>query len=625
MFSFNFKPQNFFRNTAVIFAIFFLFIQGCTQENLYLENNYVKKEYRIPMRDGKSLFTAVYSPKNTNEKYPILLWRTPYSLGQYGEDKYIRYNRNTWHHLAKEGYIIVFQDVRGRFMSEGDYLHMRPFNHDKNSSKDTDESTDTYDTIDWLVKNVPNNNGKVGIWGISYPGFYAAVGAIDAHPALKAVSPQAPIADWFTGDDLHHNGAFALASNFFFFYVFRVPRDGFQTTWLPFFEFPTENGYQFYLDLGPVKNVNEKYYKNRTPFWNKIMEHGTYDDFWQSRNSLKYLTNIKPVMMVVGGWFDLENLYGVLQTYQAIEKNNPDADNVLVMGPWFHGGWVRSDGSSLGEISFGSKTGEFYIKNIELPFFNYHLKGKGRLDLPEAYTFETGSNVWRKYNKWPPENIETKKLYLGQNKSLSFNSPSTENENYDEYTGDPANPVPFTSEITTEVPRPFMVEDQRFASERPDVLTYETGTLEEDLTVSGPVTADLYVSTSGTDCDWIVKLIDVFPDNDRSTAPHFKGYQMLVRAEIMRSKFRDSYEKPFPMVPNEITNINFRLNDVNHTFLKGHKIMVQVQSSWFPLFDRNPQKFTDIYSADEEDFQKAVQRVYFSKECPSGIVVNILK
>lgn len=625
MFLFNIKPQNFFRNFALIFVMFFLFITGFTQENLFLENNYVKKEYRIPMRDGKTLFTAVYSPKNADVKYPILLWRTPYSLDQYGEDKYMRYNRNTWHHLAKEGYIIVFQDVRGRFMSEGDYLHMRPQNSNKKDGKNINESTDAYDTIDWLVKNVPNNNGKVGIWGISYPGFYAALGAVNAHPALKAVSPQAPIADWFTGDDLHHNGAFSLASNFSFFYVFRVPHDGFQTTWLPLFDFPTEDGYKFFLELGPVKNVNEKYYKNKTPFWNKIMEHGTYDNFWQSRNSLKYLTNIKPAIMVVGGWFDLENLYGALQTYKAIEKNSPAANNILVMGPWFHGGWVRSDGSSIGNISFGSKTGEFYVNNIELPFFNYHLKDKGKLNLPEAHVFETGSNTWRKYDKWPPETIETKKLYFGSDKVLSFNIPPSGDEKYDEYISDPANPVPLTAEITTDVPRPFMVEDQRFVSDRPDVLVYSTGILKEDLTVSGPVTADLYVSTSGTDCDWVVKLIDVFPDGNRSAAQHLKGYQMLVRGEIMRSKFRNSFENPEPMKPGEITHIKFNLNDVNHTFLKGHKIMVQIQSSWFPWFDRNPQKFTDIYSADEKDFQKAEQRIYFSKDSPSGIYINVLK
>ena len=594
------------------------------QDNQFLENNYTKKEYRISMRDGIKLFTSVYSPNNKSLHYPILLWRTPYSVSPYGEDNYGMYRRETWFHLAKEGYIIVFQDVRGRFMSQGKYVHMRPQVEKKKSNRDVDESTDTYDTIEWLVNNIPNNNGKVGLWGISYPGFYAAMGAIDAHPALKAVSPQAPIADWFLGDDVHHNGAFCPAANFGFFYAFELTKTENFLHWQEF-EFPTNDGYQFFLDMGPIKNTNRKYFKNKIKFWKKILKHGTYDEFWQSRNNLASLKNVNPAVMVVGGWFDAENAYGALQTYQAIEKNSPGSSNILIMGPWYHGGWVRSDGNYLGNISFGSKTGEFYVKNIELPFFNYFLKNKGELELPEAYVFETGSNQWKEYKNWPPKNSLQKNIYLSGNKTLTFNSPQNEDIFYDEYISDPTNPVPFTSEITTGVPKPYMVEDQRFVAGRTDVLVYESEVFKTDITIAGPIIADLFVSTTGTDSDWIVKLIDVFPDNStESESEVLSGYQMLLRGEIMRGKFRNSYEHPEPMEAGKITNIRFSLNDLCHSFKKGHKIMVQIQSSWFPLFDRNPQKFVNIYWAKERDFQKSRQSVYFSKEYPSTLVLSDL-
>jgi putative CocE/NonD family hydrolase len=601
------------------------------QENRLLEENYTKREYRIEMRDGIKLFTAVYSPKDTSEKYPILIWRTPYSIGPYGEDKYVTKRRETWQHFIDEGYIIVFQDVRGMFMSEGEFENVRPFIAEKKSSKDIDESTDAYDTVDWLVKNIPNNNGRAGFWGISYPGFYAAMAAIDAHPAVKAVSPQAPIADWFGNDDWHHNGAFALSSGFPFMYVFGVKREGLVQTWPAEFNFGTNDGYSFYLNLGPLSNINKKYFHHEIAFWDSLMVHGTYDYFWKARSSLPHFKNIKPATLVVGGCFDAENLSGALETYASIEEKNSANKNFLVMGPWPHGGWVRTDGSSLGDIKFGAQTGKFYVENIELPFFNYYLKGKGKPDLPEAYIFETGSNKWKKYESWPPENAQEVNLYLNKNKSLSFEEPMAES-GYDEYTSDPSNPVPFTKEITTDVPKPYMTEDQRFAAERPDVLVYQTETLEEDLTFSGNAFADLYVSTSGTDADWVVKLIDVFPAD--STSPgsiNYSGYQMMVRGNILRGKFRESLENPKPFVPGEVTNVKFDLLDINHTFKKGHKIMVQVQSSRFPLFDRNPQKFIDIYNADSSDFsegsfgQKAAQRVYFSRKYPSRIILDRLE
>ena len=591
-------------------------------QNKFLEENYNKQEYRIEMRDGVTLFTAVYSPIDNSVKYPIIIWRTPYSSGPYGEDKFPVYRRETWQHFIKDKYIIVFQDVRGRFMSEGNFVDMTPYITKKKSKDDIDETTDTYDTVDWLVKNIPNNNGRVGLWGISYPGFYAAMASIDAHPSVKAVSPQAPISDWFANDDWHHNGALQLAECFPFEYVFGVQRDGLVQDWPEEFKFGTKDGYDFYLNLGPLKNSDKKYFHNKIPFWDSLMKHGTYDYFWKERNTLPHFYNIKPAVLIVGGWFDAENLYGALHTYNSIEEKNLDNKCYLVMGPWIHGGWVRTDGSKLGDINFGSRTGEYYIKNIELPFFNYYLKGKGKLNLPEASIFETGSNKWQRYNSWPPVNSADVSLYLTENHSLSFDS-SRVGDGFDSYISDPSDPVPFTKETTTDIPKSYMIEDQRFTNSRPDVLVYKTGILNDDLTFAGDVTADLFISTTGTDADWIVKLIDVFPED--SVSPEgidYSGYEMMVRGNILRGKFRESLEIPRPFIPEKVTNIKFDLMDISHTFKKGHRIMIQIQSSWFPLFDRNPQKFVDIYNADENDFQKTEQRVYFSKDYPSRIILR---
>lgn len=620
-----------FNSHLFLFLFGILTIQNTArvQDSIYVKENYAKHEYRIPMRDGITLFASVLTPKDDFHKYPILLTRTPYTVGGYG-NSYPLQRYHELEHLAKEKFIFVFQDVRGRFMSEGKFVNMRPYIVNKEDSTDIDETTDTYDTIEWLINNIPNNNGKVGIWGISYPGFYSAMGAIDAHPALKAVSPQAPIANWFVGDDVHHNGAFALAPLFRFWSFMGPPRPELTTQWPPAFEFPTPDGYQFFLNMGPLSNANKKYFKDKIPFWNELMKHGTYDKFWQSRSSLPHFKNITPAVITVGGWFDAENCYGALQTYRAIEKNNPGAYNIIVEGPWFHGGWVRSDGSFLGNIQFGSKTGDFYKENIELPFFKYYLKNEGKLELPEAYTFVTGINEWRKHDVWPPENTESKQLYFHENSRLGFEKPSLSTEAFDEYTSDPANPVPFTAQIVTEMPREYMVEDQRFASRRPDVLVYESKILDEPITIVGPISVELYVSTSGTDADWIVKLIDMYPDDAPDNDPNpcdveMGGFQMMLRGDIMRGKFRYSLEKPQPFIPNQVTKVEFTMNDVYHTFLRGHKIMVQVQSSWFPLFDRNPQKFMDIYSASEDDFQKATQRVYRSEEYPSGLRVSVIE
>ena len=594
------------------------------QQPFDVKANYAKSEHMIPMRDGVKLFTAVYSPRDASQKYPILLSRTPYSCSPYGPNAYkAPIGPSTL--FAKEGYIIVYQDVRGAHMSEGTYVNMRPHNARK-GPKDIDESSDTYDTIDWLVKNIPNNNGRVGMWGISYPGFYTAVGAIDAHPALKAASPQAPIADWFIGDDFHHNGTFFLPHAFNFFSSFGRPRPK-PTAFAndSRFQHGTPDGYKFFLEMGPLANGDKKYLQGNIAYWKEMMEHPNYDAYWQARNTRPHLKNIKPAVMTVGGWFDAEDLFGALNTYKAVEQQSPGAYNILVMGPWFHGGWSRSDGDALGDVRFGSKTGEFYRENIELPFFNYYLKDKGALKLPEAYVFETGSNRWKTYEQWPPAGARTQSLYLGANGRLSFTAPAA-TKSFDEYVSDPARPVPFVNNIAIGMTREYMVDDQRFAARRPDVLVYQTDPLTEDITVAGPLTASLFVSTSGTDSDFIVKLIDVYPDNAPDNIPNpsgmkMGGYQMLVRGEPMRGRFRKSFEKPQAMTPNKVEKIEYSMPDVNHTFMKGHRLMVQIQSSWFPLVDRNPQKFVNIYTAKESDFRRATQRVYRS----SRVILNVVR
>ena len=595
------------------------------QQSAEVKITYTKSEHMIPMRDGVKLFLAVYSPKDTSQKYPILLSRTPYSCSPYGREAY-KATIGPSQLFQKEGYIIVYQDVRGAWMSEGTYVNMRPQNDHKNKPADIDESSDTYDTIDWLVKNIPNNNGRVGMWGISYPGFYTAVGAIDAHPALKAASPQAPISDWFIGDDFHHNGTLFLPHAFNFFASFGRSRPKpTATSNDKRFNHGTPDGYKFFLEMGSLANADKKYLHGEIGYWNEMMEHPHYDAYWQSRNTRPHLRNIKPAVMTVGGWFDAEDLFGALNTYKSVEKQSPGAYNILVMGPWFHGGWSRGDGEGLGNVRFGSKTSVFYRENIELPFFNYYLKDKGALKLPEAYVFETGSNKWKTYEQWPPATARPENLYLGANGKLSFGATQEANT-FDEYISDPARPVPFIENIAIGMTREYMVDDQRFAARRPDVLVYQTDVLTGDVTVAGPLTASLLVSTSGTDSDFVVKLIDVYPNDAPDNDPNpsgmkMGGYEMLVRGEPMRARFRKSFEKPEPMVPNKPDRIEYVMPDVNHTFMKGHRIMVQVQSTWFPLVDRNPQKFVDIYKASDSDFQKATQRVYHS----SRVILNVLK
>ena len=604
-----------------------------------VESQYQKRELYITMRDGVRLFTTVYSPRDASRSYPIMLHRTPYGVAPYGENDYAS-RLGPSMELQIEGFIFVYQDARGRMMSEGEFVNMTPHRPIKKGRNDTDEASDAFDTIDWLVRNIPNNNGKVGMWGISYPGFYSAAGMIDAHPALIAVSPQGPIADWFIGDDFHHNGALFLPHAFGFISGFGRPRPEPTRQTAPSFSFPTEDGYDFYLRMmGPLSEANRKYLKNEIPFWNEIIEHDTYDDFWQSRNLRPHLKNIRPAVMTVGGWFDAENLFGTLGVYHAVEASSPDAYNILVMGPWYHGAWAHSAVNYLGDIYVGAETSEFYRREIEYPFFMRFLKdvkNTEEQDLPEAYIFDTGRNEWKKESVWPPKpQSAARKLQLCSGGRLLWDSCGDKPKNarandgaFDEYVSDPSRPVPYMNGITTGMAREYMVADQRFAARRPDVLVYATGTLDRDVTVNGPVGVSLTVSTTGTDADFVVKLIDVYPDeydSDRYSGSAMKGYQRLVRGEPFRGRFRNSFSRPEPFVPGKAAAIEYVMPDIAHTFRKGHRIMAQIQSSWFPLIDRNPQKFVNIRKATADDFQKATQRIFHTPDRPSYISLNLSK
>jgi putative CocE/NonD family hydrolase len=595
----------------------------------YVKAHYTKYEYRIPMRDGVRLFTAVYVPKDESARYPVLLQRTPYGVAPYGVDQY-KPDLGPSPSLGKSGYIVAYQDVRGCFMSEGRFEDVRPQKPVKTGPDDTDESSDTFDTIDWLIEHVPGNNGRCGLWGISYPGFYAAAGLIDAHPALKAVSPQAPLVDCFLGDDTHHNGAFFFQQEFNFDANFGLPRPEPTRKPNPRFEHGTPDAYDFFLRMGPLPRADELHLKGQRAFWKELMKHGTYDDFWQARALLPHIKGVRPAVLTVGGWFDAEDLYGPLNTYQRIEATSPGATNTLVMGPWSHGGWSRGDGASLGPVAFSDKTAEFFREQIQMPFFEHHLKQKGGWDSPEAWAFETGRNQWRRHGRWPPGQARPRSLHLDAGGRLSFDAPcGTPDEAFDEFVSDPGRPVPYTATIAINCPSTYMVEDQRFAARRPDVLAYETGVLAEDVTVVGPMRAELHVSTTGTDADWVVKLIDVYPDDHPDPEPNpggvrMGGYQQLVRGEVMRGKFRNSFEHPEPFQPGVPTLVPFTIQDIYHTFRPGHRIMVQVQSSWFPLVDRNPQTFVDIYGARSSDFGKATHRVYRSEGRSSRLEVLVM-
>ncbi len=593
----------------------------------WLAAHYTKYEYRIPMRDGVRLFTRVYVPKDDAQAWPILLTRTPYACKPYGADNYTDPS-GSFAVLAKDTFILVTQDVRGRFGSEGEYVHVRPFRPDK-GPQDTDESSDTWDTIDWLVKHVPGNNGQVGLFGISYPGFYTSMGMIDSHPALKAASPQAPIADWFMGDDVHHNGAFFLAQNFGFFYWFAQKAGDPLHEELKSFHFGTPDGYDFFLRMGALGDSDTRYFKGASAAWTEFLAHPTYDAWWQARNIRPHLQNVHCAVLTVGGWYDAEDLFGALETYRWTERLNPGITNALVMGPWSHGEWGGGAGDALGPISFHAKTAEYFRAQIELPFFRHFLKGDTNYTATEAQVFETGTDRWRRFDAWPPTNVVAQTLYLHAAGALSFAPPAEGADAFDEYVSDPAKPVPFSNDPSTSYPRAYPLEDQRFVASRPDVLVYETEPLAKDLTFAGPLKATLHVATTGTDADWVVKLIDVYPGDYPNADPNpanlkLGGYQQLVRGDVFRGRFRDSFEKPEPFEPGQVAKVGFTLTDICHTFRSGHRVMVQVQSSWFPLVDRNPQTFVNIATARPEDFRKATQRVYRGGENASGLTVLVL-
>jgi putative CocE/NonD family hydrolase len=609
-----------------------------SSDSAWLVNNYIKEEVTIPMRDSVKLFAAVYLPKDPSEKHPILMERTPYSCAPYGKG----YRAFWTDHLiqyCKRGYIMVIEDVRGRWMSEGDFADVRPFNFNKKTNKDIDESSDTYDTIDWLLKNLENNNGKVGVFGISYPGFYSTMAALSGHPALKAVSPEAPVTDWFVGDDFHHNGAFFQMDAFAFYkqFGFGQPHPAPTSVPAPTYDPPIHDNYQFYLSEGSLPNLT-KLAGDSLKFWNEMMVHPNRDSWWLARNARIGIKDVKPAMLLVGGLFDAEDCFGAWNVYKAIDMQSAATNNRLVMGPWFHGQWRNNYGNYLGNVHWGSNTSVWYASHIEIPFFDYYLRGVGSLDsISKVTIFYTGENKWRQLKHWPPAEMQPTDIYLEQKGRLSFDVPKNEKATFDTYVSDPWKPVPYTSDVHFNRSRNYMTDDQRFAARRTDVLVFQTDTLTKDVTLAGPVVADLMVSLSSTDADFVVKLIDVFPDNagyndidiyeddpenDPITKYPMGGYQMLVRAEIMRGRYRNSFSNPEPFTPGKPTQVKYTLPDVAHTFKKGHRIMAQVQSSWFPLVDRNPQQFIDIYHAKAEDFVEETIQIYHNQ---SKLILPVVK
>jgi hypothetical protein len=638
--TFNILAHQFFEMKPFFICFFFAllslsaFSQTNTLDSAWVKENYYKIERMVPMRDGVKLFTAIYLPKDSSETHPILLKRTPYSAAPYGETNFPESFWNSYYRLyMREHYIMVVQDVRGRYMSEGTFEDVRPYNPSK-SGKTIDEASDTYDAVDWLVKNLPANNGRVGAFGISYPGFYATMTALSGHPAVKAVSPQAPVTDWFMGDDFHHNGAFMLMDGFSFYSGFGKPRPLPTTKNAQGYQFTSSDNYDFYLKTGPLKNF-ARIMGDSILFWKDLYAHPNLDDWWKARNTRNFVQHIPASTntLVVGGLFDAEDVYGAWNLYKAIEEKSKN-QNKLVMGPWFHGQWggSRGDGSYLGNIRYWQKTSEWYQNHVEVPFFNYHLKNKGSIsNLAEATIYFSGANNWQQFDQWPPRNASARSIYLQPAGRLGWEAPSATG-GFTQYTSDPSKPVPYTEDVHLRRTREYMTDDQRFASRRPDVIVFQTGPLSEDLTLAGPLYADIFASISTTDADFVVKLIDVFPDSFsyKETLPvanqyPMGGYQMLVRGEVMRGKYRNSFEKPQAFTPGKVEKVRFYLPDVAHTFKKGHTLMVQIQSSWFPLVDRNPQKFINIYEADASDFIRSDIRIYHDSRYPSSIVLPVMK
>jgi putative CocE/NonD family hydrolase len=636
--------------TALVAAATFTLTVSAASQEFDPREHYDKAEYMVPMRDGVRLYTIVYTPKDTARDYPIMLFRTPYSIRPYEPDQFRRPLGPT-EQFDRDGYIFVYQDARGTYRSEGDFQVIKPLNGPDAGPTDADESTDNYDTIEWVLNNIPGHNGRVGQWGISYPGWQTVMGMVNAHPALKASSPQASPSDMFIGDDWHHNGAFRLMYAFAWLSNNARRRDEPTTQGNQRFDYGTPWGYDFFLDIGPVARINELFFHDDVPAWNEFMEHGTYDDYWQDQNALLSLDDITHPVLNVAGWFDAEDFYGPTSIYYTLEEKNPVNQSTLVVGPWLHGGWRSMSGESLGCIDFGTATSETFQSEVQYPFFSHYLRDEGDWAGTEAIVFETGSNEWRRFDRWPPPGVARTELYFGPDGTLSWEAPTATGGStadaapadaampadaisqsaaapFDSYISDPDRPVPFSAEYRTTQGHLWMIEDQRFAATRPDVLVYQSDVLTEDLTIAGPIIATLYASTSGTDSDFIVKLIDVLPGdtpNNPDCPVPMGDFQMLLSGEVFRAKFRNSYESPQPMVPNEPTRIEINLHDRFHTFEAGHRIMVQVQSSWFPVIDRNPQTFVDIYNATEDDFQAATQRVYRSAELPSHLTLGVLR
>jgi len=598
--------------------------QAPAQDPDYVKHHYDKTEVDIPMRDGKKLHTVVYAPKDHSHPWPFLMERSPYGSGPYGDTLYKR-SLGPSGRLMRGGFIFVYQDVRGRYLSEGDFQEMTPAKDHKKGSKETDESTDTWDTVDWLLKNIANNNGRVGLWGISYPGFYASASLPDAHPAIKAVSPQAPVTDEFIGDDANHNGAFFLLDNFDFDNFFDIPRPApvknYERT---LFRADIRDAYDFFLKLGPIKNSNNtEYFNHQGKIWDEYLGNSTYDEYWRARNIRTHLKDIRPAVLVVGGWFDAEDMFGALRTYEAIEKQSTPNDNHIIMGPWTHGAWSAGNWTKFGPLDFGQNVNQQYHE-IESEFFNHYLKDSAAAPLAEATVFETGSNKWKQYSSWPPKEAAPVKFFFRGKGGLSTDKP---NDGFDEYISDPAQPVPYIDGVRGGRDNQYIITDQRFAAQRSDVLVYHTEPLTDSVTVTGRLKADIFLSSTGTDADLVVKLIDVLPGKEDgiATTTDPTGYQRLVRAEVFRCKFRNSFETPEPLVPGQPTRVSFDINEIDHVFKKGHRIMVQVQSSWFPLVDRNPQTFVNIPTAKESDFQKATIRIWHDGAHPSGIFLPVLK
>ena len=610
------------RFSRLVRSLFLLLVMATVAGAQGVAERFSKTEAMVAMRDGVKLYTTVYAPKTATTPLPILFERTPYGID--GADR--RFS-SSFKELADEGYIFAFQDVRGKFRSEGEFIMQRPPRADKDDPKAIDEGTDAYDTIDWLVRNVPNNNGRVGMLGVSYDGWLTMMALIEPHPALRAASPQASPADMFLGDDFHHNGAFRLSYGFEYAAMMEAAKDVQQ------FKFDTYDTYDWYLRLGSLANVNDKYLHGKIPTWNDYVNHPNYDAFWQRQAAAPYLKAVQVPTLNVAGWWDQEDFYGPLKIYAEFEKRDTKRMNYLVVGPWNHGGWNRASGDQLGKIKFGSPTSKYYREQIQAPFFAYYLKDKGKFEYSEAVTFQTGANEWRTYDEFPPRKRSTiRPLYFQADGRLTFVTPAPADARaFDSYVSDPANPVPYR-------PRPieptyfpagsgwstWLLEDQRFVHRRPDVLSWQTDILQEDVTVTGEIIAHLFASTSGTDSDWIVKLIDVYPEEYRAEIK-MGGYQLMIANEVFRGRFRKSFEKPEAILANQVQEYPIDLHWIDHRFLKGHRIMVQVQSTWFPIIDRNPQTFVaNIFKAKDGDYQKATQRIFRSRRFPSHLKLPIL-